>query len=69
MFVLYFFSMTPYTLLAIKTVDELMWQQRLEEIRVKIYLLIRLGHLTSQLFFINLLFKRNTVNMHKYLTC
>lgn len=43
-----------YTLLAIRTVGNLMWQQRPEKIRVKIHLLIRLGHLNSQLFSISL---------------
>lgn len=31
-FVLYFFNTIPYTLLAIRTAGELMWQQSLEEI-------------------------------------
>lgn len=45
-----------------------MWQQRPEKIRVKMYLLIRLGHLNSQLFSITLLFKRYTVKIDKHLT-
>lgn len=51
----------PYTLLAIRTMGELIWEQRLEEMRVKINL-VRLGHLNSQSFSNNLLLGQKCIN-------